>query len=76
MSCQDRLSQGATEVSTAFAHLSKPQIWDLVLWSAGMRCLDRLGLRKSVLCSPSCSTKENKRCFSAYAQWRIRVCQQ
>jgi len=36
MSCQDRLSQWETEVSTAFAHLSKPQIWGLVLWSAGI----------------------------------------
>ena len=50
MSCQDRLSQWETEVSTAFAHLSKPQRRGLVLWSAGMRCLDRPGLRKSVLC--------------------------
>ena len=36
MSCQDRLSPWETEVSTAFAHLSQPQIWGLVLWSAGI----------------------------------------
>ncbi len=36
MSCPDRLSQWSEEVSTAFAHLSKPQLWGLVLWSAGM----------------------------------------
>ncbi len=36
MACPDRLSQWTKEVSTAFAHLSKPQIWGLVLWSAGM----------------------------------------
>src|SRR5437667_5151256 len=36
MACPDRLSQWTTEVSTAFAHLSKPQIWGLVLWSAGI----------------------------------------
>src|SRR2546421_6599019 len=36
MACPDRLSQWTQEVSTAFAHLSKPQIWGLVLWSAGI----------------------------------------
>jgi DDE family transposase len=36
MSHPDRLSQWETEVSTAFPHLSKPQIWGLVLWSAGI----------------------------------------
>src|SRR5918911_323566 len=36
MSCRNRLSQWEHEVSTAFAHLSKPQIWGLVLWSAGI----------------------------------------
>ena len=36
MACPDRLSQWTTEVSTAFAHLSKPQLWGLVLWSAGI----------------------------------------
>jgi hypothetical protein len=44
MSCQDRLSQGATEVSTAFAHLSKPQIWGLVLWSAGIALSGSAGI--------------------------------
>jgi ABC-type Fe3+ transport system permease subunit len=36
MTCPDRLSQWTQEVSTAFAHLSKPQLWGLVLWSAGI----------------------------------------
>src|SRR6266699_1648596 len=36
MACPDRLSQWTKEVSTTFAHLSKPQIWGLVLWSAGI----------------------------------------
>ena len=36
MACPDRLSQWTQEVSTAFAHLSKPQLWGLVLWSAGI----------------------------------------
>ncbi len=34
MSCPDRLSQWSQQVSTAFAHLSKPQIWGLVRMSA------------------------------------------
>ena len=44
MSCQDRLSQWETEVSTAFAHLSKPQIWGLVLWSAGIALSGSAGI--------------------------------
>src|SRR5229473_1268107 len=36
MACPDRLSQWTQEVSTTFAHLSKPQLWGLVLWSAGI----------------------------------------
>jgi hypothetical protein len=36
MSHPDRLSQWEKEVSTAFPHLSKPQVWGLVLWSAGI----------------------------------------
>jgi hypothetical protein len=36
MTCQDRLSQWESEVSTAFAHLSRPQLRGLVLWSAGI----------------------------------------
>jgi hypothetical protein len=36
MACPDRLSQWTQEVSTTFSHLSKPQIWGLVLWSAGI----------------------------------------
>ena len=44
MSCQDRLSQWETEVSTAFAHLSTPQIWGLVLWSAGIALSGSAGI--------------------------------
>ena len=36
MSHLDRLSQWESEVSTAFAHLSRPQLRGLVLWSAGI----------------------------------------
>lgn len=36
MSCPSRLSPWQQEVSTAFAHLSKPQAWGLALWSAGI----------------------------------------
>jgi hypothetical protein len=31
-------------VSTAFAHLSKPQIWGLVLWSAGIALAGSAGM--------------------------------
>ena len=36
MACPNRLSQWTKEVSPAFAHLSKPQMWGWVLWSAGI----------------------------------------
>jgi Transposase DDE domain len=44
MSCRNRLSQWEHEVSTAFAHLSKPQIWGLVLWSAGIALSGSAGI--------------------------------
>ena len=44
MSCQNRLLQWATEVSIAFAHLSQPQIWGLVLWSAGIALSGSAGI--------------------------------
>jgi hypothetical protein len=44
MSCPNRLSQWSHEVSTAFAHLSKPQVWGLILWSAGIALSGTTGI--------------------------------
>jgi hypothetical protein len=44
MPSRDRLSQWSKEVSTAFAHLSKPQIWGLVLWSTGIALTGTAGI--------------------------------
>lgn len=44
MSCPDRLSQWEGEVSTAFAHLSRPQVGGLVLWSAGIALSGSAGI--------------------------------
>lgn len=44
MPCPDRLSQWSQQVSTAFAHLSKPQVWSLVLWSAGIALTGAAGI--------------------------------
>src|SRR5213593_401058 len=44
MPCPDRLSQWSHEVSTAFGHLSKPQVWGLVLWSAGIALSGSAGI--------------------------------
>ena len=44
MSCPDRLLQWQQEVSRAFAHLSKPQVWGLVLWSAGIALTGTAGM--------------------------------
>src|SRR5438045_4923215 len=44
MACPDRLSQWTQEVSTTFAHVSKPQVWGLVLWSAGIALSGAAGI--------------------------------
>ena len=44
MSHPDRLSQWEREVSTAFPHLSQPQVWGLVLWSAGIALSGAAGI--------------------------------
>jgi hypothetical protein len=44
MPCPDRLSQWSQEVSSAFGHLSKPQVWGLVLWSAGIALSGTAGI--------------------------------
>jgi hypothetical protein len=46
MACPDRLSQWTHEVSTAFAHLSNPQIRGLVLWSAGIALSGSAGINQ------------------------------
>ncbi len=47
MTCPDRFSQWSQEVSTACAHLSKPQLRGLVLWSAGMALAGVAGIMQS-----------------------------
>jgi Transposase DDE domain len=44
MSCPSRLSPWQQEVSTAFAHLSKPQAAGLALWSAGIALTGSVGI--------------------------------
>ena len=44
MACHDRFSLWEKEVSTAFAHLSRPQLRGLVLWSAGMALTGSAGI--------------------------------
>jgi hypothetical protein len=44
MPCPDRLAQWKQEVSTAFSHLSRPQVWGLVLWSAGIALSGAAGI--------------------------------
>lgn len=44
MACQDRLSAWEKEVSTAFAHLSRPQLLGLILWSVGIALTGSAGI--------------------------------
>lgn len=44
MPCLDRLSQWSKEVSSAFPHLSKPQVRGLIFWSAGIALSGAAGI--------------------------------
>lgn len=47
MSCPNQLSPWSHEGSTAFGHVSKPQVWGLVLWSAGIALSGAAGITQS-----------------------------
>ena len=70
MTCPDRLSQWSHEVSTAFAHLSKPQIWGLVRMSArGLRLREQHGSRKSVRLVALVLEQKEQTVFQRLREW-------
>jgi hypothetical protein len=71
MSCPDRLSQWSQEVSTAFAHLSKPQVWGLILWSVGIALSGTAGITQiSALLAQVLEQKEQT-VFQRLREWYL-----
>jgi hypothetical protein len=71
MPCPDRLSQWSQEVSSAFRHLSTPQIRGLVLWSAGIALVGTAGIVQiSALLALVLEQKE-QRVFQRLREWYL-----
>jgi len=72
MSCPDRLSQWSQQVSTAFAHLSKPQVWGLVRMSArGSRSREQQGWPKSVRLVALVLEQQEQTVFQRLREWYL-----
>lgn len=71
MSCPDRLSQWSHEVSTAFGHLSKPQVWGLVLWSAGITLLGAAGMTQISALLALVLDQQEQTVFQRLREWYL-----
>lgn len=71
MPCQDRLSQWETEVSTAFAHLSNPHIWGLVLWSAGIAFSGSAGIAQISALLALVLGQQEQTVFQRLGEWYL-----
>lgn len=71
MSFRDRLSQWAQEVSTAFEHLSQPQVWGLVLWSAGMALAGTGGIAQISALLALVLDQEEQAVFQRLREWYL-----
>lgn len=73
MSCPSRLSQWQQEVSTAFAHLSQPQIWGLVLWSAGMALVGTAGITQISALLAAVLHQREQTVFQRLREWYLEA---
>ncbi len=73
MSHPDRLSQWEREVSTAFPHLSKPQIWGLVLWSAGIALSGSAGISQISALLSLVLGKREQAVFQHLREWYLNA---
>jgi hypothetical protein len=73
MSCPQRLSQWSKEVSTAFAHLSKPQIWGLVLWSTGIALTGAAGITQISALLATVLNQQEQSVFQRLREWYLDV---
>jgi hypothetical protein len=71
MSCPDRLSQWSHEVSTAFGHLSKPQVWGLVLWSTGIALSGAAGITQSSALLALVLEQQEQTVFQRLREWYL-----
>lgn len=71
MSCPDRLSQWSAEVSSAFVHLSKPQVWGLVLWSAGIALTGAAGITQISALLALVLEHEEQAVFQRLREWYL-----
>jgi hypothetical protein len=71
MSCPDRLSQWSQEVSTAFSHLSKPQVWGLVLWSTGIALSGAAGIAQISALLALVLNQQEQSVFQRLREWYL-----
>ncbi len=71
MSCPSRLLQWHQEVSTAFAHLSKPQVWGLVLWSAGIALAGTAGITQISALLALVLQQQEQAVFQRLREWYL-----
>ncbi len=71
MPCPDRLSQWSHEVSTAFGHLSKPQVWGLVLWSAGIALTGAAGITQISALLALVLEQQEQSVFQRLREWYL-----
>jgi len=71
MPCPDRLSQWKQEVSTAFGHLSKPQVWGLVLWSAGIALSGTAGITQISALLALVLEQQEQTVFQRLREWYL-----
>src|ERR1700730_18594034 len=71
MPCPDRLSQWKQEVSTAFGHLSTPQVWGLVLWSAGIALSGTAGIMQISALLALVLDQQEQAVFQRLREWYL-----
>jgi hypothetical protein len=71
MACPDRLSQWTTEVSTTFSHLWKPQLWGLVLWSAGIALSGVAGITQISALLALVLAEQEQTVFQRLREWYL-----
>ncbi len=71
MPCPDRLSRWKQEVSEAFAHLSKPQVWGLVLWSAGIALSGTAGIAQISALLALVLEQQEQTVFQRLREWYL-----
>src|ERR1700736_2748549 len=71
MSCLDRLSPWTQQVSTAFAHLGKPQREGLALWSAGIALVGAAGITQISALLALVLNQQEQAVFQRLREWYL-----